>query len=404
MPDLKTRFHGAERIPVSNLWPEIVSHRPEPMRSGPGPVRRSFVGVIAILLAVGGIALAVRAFRPERPTDRGPSPSVGHSPIPPLTGDPRITARIPLTEDEGDAIGGVAVGEGSAWVGLSRADGGDSVVRIDLTTNEVVAEIPVEGAPWRKRIAATPDAVWVGSSDVLQRIDPATNSVVATVPIPGCCSAIEADGTAVWAVAIVDRSDQGLQNLGALVRVDPSTNEVVAEIPLGSQVAGYGDEVRLEAGSVWVLGTRLVAEDQERGGDLIRVDPASNRIVAEIPLGGFDMVVGTDEVWVRFAADGTFDETGERWLWTRIDVHTNAMSDPFEFEGHGLQLVTPEALWAVGYDREENVRVTRWDPRTLEPEARSEPIRSLFHDAVIDPASRTAWVSALRTLVRVDID
>jgi len=51
--------------------------------------------------------------------------------------------------------------------------------------------------------------------------------------------------------------------------------------------------------------------------------------------------------------------------------------------------VTPEALWSVGYEEQERIRVSRFDPDTLEVQVRSEPIRSYFHDAVINPLSRT---------------
>ena len=188
------------------------------------------------------------------------------------------------------------------------------------------------------------------------------------------------------------------------MRVDPATNEVVAEIALGLQVSGYEDEVVLGAGSVWVVGIRwFEQEDAEYGSDLIRIDPTTNRVAARIPVGGFHMVMGTGEVWVRSPADGVFDQSVERWLWTRVNVGTNEASEPFEFEDQGLRLVTPDALWSVGYDEQENVRVMRFDPETLGVEARSEPIRSLFHDAVLDPASGTVWISAVWSLVRVDI-
>lgn len=206
-----------------------------------------------------------------------------------------------------------------------------------------------------------------------------------------------------WAVAIVDPSDEGLQNTGSLLRIDPATNEIIAEIPLGSQVTGYEDEFALGAGSVWVIGTRLEGEDTEYGGDLIRVDPATNTIAARIPVGGFHMVVATDEVWVAFPADGVNDEYGEPCLWTRVDTPTNEASEPFELEDLGLVLVTPEALWSVDYDEQEHVRVTRFYPETREVEARSAPIRSYFHDAALDPASGTVWVSAVWNIIRVDI-
>ena len=159
----------------------------------------------------------------------------------------------------------------------------------------------------------------------------------------------------------------------------------------------------LGAGSVWVLGVRWFEdEDAEYGSDLIRIDPSTNAISARIPVGGFNMVMGTDEVWVRFPADGVF-EGPERWLWTRVDVLTNEPSDPFEFDDSGLRLVSPDALWSVGHDEQENVRVTRFDPETLQVVARSEPIRSYFTDAALDVTSGTVWVSAVYRVVRVDI-
>ena len=170
------------------------------------------------------------------------------------------------------------------------------MVRIELATNEIVAEIPLLDTPWRDRIAATDEAVWVASSGVLERIDPATNTVVATVGLPDrSISAITADAAAVWVVTV---GDDGGQPTGILVRIDTATNEIAAEIPLGPEVAGYDDSVMLGAGSVWVLGVRwFEEEDVEYGSDLIRIDPATNEVVARIPIGGFGMVMGTDEVW-----------------------------------------------------------------------------------------------------------
>lgn len=322
------------------------------------------------------------------------------SPI--MSGDPRITAEIPYPKDATN--GGVAIGDGSTWVGLQgQGPGGtDSVMRIDLATNEVVATIPVTSVPWRKRIAVTDNAVWVASDGLIERIDPATNAVVASVEIPNRdISALAADATALWAVTLGDAG-------GILVRIDPATNDIVSEIQLGPQIAGYEDEVQIGDGAIWILGVRWIEhEDTEYGSDLIRVDPATNAIAARIPVGGFQMVVAADAVWVRFPADGAFDGTykggqDERWLWTRVDVATNEPSEPFPFEDNGLQLVTPDALWSVGYDEHEYVRVTRFDPNTLAVTERSEPIKSYFHDAALDPVSGTVWVSAISNIVRID--
>lgn len=250
--------------------------RPHPE---PTPRRRLVIATFALMLATAGIAFAGDTFRPD-PTPVADSGQP--SPIRSLTGEPRITADIPFADPEvDDPIGGVAVGADSAWVGLRRRGGG-AVARIDLETNQVLTEVPVRETPYRKQIAATDDAVWVASTGVLEQIDPATNTVVARVDLQGrSVSAIAADATAVWALAVTEPSDQGGEWTGNLVRVDPATNEIVAEIPLGRQVSGYEDEVVLGAGSVWVLGVRwFEQEDAEYGSDLIRIDPTTNRVAA----------------------------------------------------------------------------------------------------------------------------
>jgi hypothetical protein len=400
--DVRSFVRLVDRASAPDLWDDIESRIPRRPPAEPGGGRRVAAAAVAIVVTLAAFAFGYEAFRSDGSSVTGedPEPSVVTSPIPRLTGEARITAEIPLPEDA--VNGGVAVGAGSAWVGLGlqKGNGEQQVIRIDLATNEIMAQIPVTESPSRKRIAATEDAVWVASTGLLERIDPRTNSVVARVRIPErYISAIAVEPAAVWAIT-VDRSAEGI-----LVRVDPQTNEIVAEIPLGPQIAGYEDEVRLGAGSVWVLGVRwFERENAEYGSDLIRIDPESNAIVARIPVGGFHMVVGTDEVWVRFPADGVFDaSSGERWLWTRIHVPTNESSEPFRFEDDGLKLVSPTALWSVGYDEQEYVRVTRFDPDTFDVEARSEPIRSYYHDAVLDPGSGSVWVSTIGNVVRMDI-
>jgi DNA-binding beta-propeller fold protein YncE len=411
MTDLDSRFRDADRIQVPDRWPEIVGREPKPLRDEPGPARRVVIATFALALAFAGLAFAVSILRPEgRTSPTTSAPTEEPNPVPALTGEPRITAEIPIPDGE---IGGVgAIGAGSAWAGMSRVSGEGSghVMRIDLETNEVIADIPVRSLPGP--MAATDDAIWIGSRGAVERIDPATNTVVAIVDLSDRhVSAIAAGSSAVWVITIPDWVGGGATE-GILVRIDPETNAVVAEIPLGAEVIGYADEVHIGAGAVWVLGIRWFEnEDAEYGSDLIRVDPETNEVVARVPVNGFSMVMGASDVWVRFPADGVFDavyagERGERWLWTRVNVETNVASEPFEFVDSGLQLVTPHALWSVGYaeyDEQENVRVTRFDPETLEVAARSEPIAPVFTGAVIDPASGTVWVSTVSSIVRLDI-
>jgi hypothetical protein len=397
-------FRAVKRTRAPDLWPEIEGREPRPPRREI-PWGRLGTAALALLVAGAGIGLASWAFRLDRGNKEAvDSPlTVESSPVPPLRGDPRITAEIPLP---GDALAGaVAVGGDAVWVGMA-ADGGQgpaSLLKVDLDTNEIVAEVPLQESPWRENLVATGEAVWLAQPGTIQRIDPVRNEVTATIEVPGFISAMAADAASVWAVSITDRSDEGLPNTGTLLRIDPTQDEVVAEIPLESRVTGYDDEVRLGHGSVWVVGQHLVGQDTEVGGHLIRVDPSTNRVAATIPVDGFHMVIADEGVWVTSPVDGRFDEYEERWHTVVVDPATNDVKKDMELDGRALAVVAPDSLWFIGYDRQTNVRVWSVDPQTLELTARSEAIGSLYTDAVLDPGTRTVWISALESVVRIDI-
>ena len=75
-----------------------------------------------------------------------------------------------------------------------------------------------------------------------------------------------------------------------LTRVDPATNRVVAEIPIraGSPEGGV-DHVAVGEGAVWAHG----------GGGLFKVDPASNEVAATLSLGKYSsyLAVYGGAVW-----------------------------------------------------------------------------------------------------------
>jgi Tol biopolymer transport system component len=62
MPDLKTRFRGAEQISTPDLWPDITSRESRPQALQPSLPRRALVATLALAVAVAGVAFAIRAF------------------------------------------------------------------------------------------------------------------------------------------------------------------------------------------------------------------------------------------------------------------------------------------------------------------------------------------------------
>jgi hypothetical protein len=411
MHDVHSLVRLVDLAPVPDLWSDIWSRRPGPAPPAAGPGRRIAAAVIGLAVAAIGFEFVYAAVRPDdaRQGAGTPASTTGFES---LSGEPTITARIKVP-DELTAYD-IAVGAGAAWVALDEGvldDGGGGVIgRIDPATNEITAQIPVERSPYRDQIAVTDEAVWVASGEEILRIDPATNEIVARVAIGDrFAAAVAADETAAWVLASSIHSGDPAEWTGSLVRIDPISTTIVADIPLGSLPVGYHNELRLGAGSVWLLGVRLLDPGgPEYGSDLVRVDPATNTIAARIPVAGFHMAVGPEEVWVRFPADGVVDSPDDRWLWTRVDVSTDEPSPPFAFKAatvqhDALRLVTTDALWAVGYDDQDEVRVTSFDPTTLQVSTQSDAIGPIFSGAVVDADTRSVWVATGETIVHLDI-
>jgi YVTN family beta-propeller protein len=130
-----------------------------------------------------------------------------------------VTGRV---RDVGDGVVGIAFGEGSVWV-TGVHDG--TVNRVDPSTLEVVARIPVGRRP--VGIAVGEGAVWVGMqrNGTVERIDPATNTVTASYPVGGEPAGITAAYGSIWVLIGGDN---------AVAQIDPRAGEITALVPLGN--------------------------------------------------------------------------------------------------------------------------------------------------------------------------
>jgi hypothetical protein len=123
-------------------------------------------------------------------------------------------------------------------------------------------------------------------------------------------NAVAAGAGNVW---VASSSNDGT-SAGSIFRIDTDSGEIVAEIPV-TTVPGWvtgGDGLEVAGGSVWVVGgieTPGGLDSPGGGSDglLLRVDPATNRVVQEIPLSGFsagDVAVDERGVWVSLSTGG----------------------------------------------------------------------------------------------------
>jgi virginiamycin B lyase len=325
--------------------------------------RATSVAVAILLVAAVSGAVAVATRQVGRP-----GPATGPGPAPPGT----VVATIPVQ----GGPSGVAVGGGAVWVatwGVERS----RVVRIDPAGNRVVATIAVPRG--QAVLAVGARAVWVASSsdNSVSRIDPATNEVAATIAVDRQPSGIAVAAGSVWVASALDDT---------VSRIDPASNQVVATIP----IPGQGSALSLAAagGSVWVSGSRGLSRIDPAGnrvtpvdvccGELaagagglwvangmdrtvLRVDPASGRVVARVPVppaaapeGPFGIAAAGGAVWVT--SETVEPKPGDASLLWRVDAASNRFAGTLRVGTVGRNHISPtvaagqDAVWVTVAD------------------------------------------------------
>jgi DNA-binding beta-propeller fold protein YncE len=141
----------------------------------------------------------------------------------------------------------------------------------------VAATIPI-GTPI-EGMAASDNAVWVLTHDRrLLRIDPTSNNIVATITLPDSewpeFNVVAGDG-AVW-VTVASPSTTTNPELDNLLRIDPATNSIVARIHVGHSPEG----IAVTPDAIWTANHRASwpAHAPAPSGlfDVSRVDVATN--------------------------------------------------------------------------------------------------------------------------------
>src|SRR5438034_782478 len=113
------------------------------------------------------------------------------------------------------------------------------VVASDLASGAVqLATIALSGAP--VDIAAGGDAVWVAVEDhAVLRIDPSTDQVVATIAVPDRPRTVVFAAGSVWVAS---------RWAGSVTRIDPATNAVVE-----SRTVPGADRLAATSDALWVV-------------------------------------------------------------------------------------------------------------------------------------------------------
>ena len=226
--------------------------------------------------------------------------------------------------------------------------------------------------------------VWVAGNNpswVTRWVTP-TNPMTRETPTIALAAAptrLAAAKDAVWVLTPPDNS---------VVRIDPATNEVVATIGVGRAPSGLA----VGAGAVWV--------SRRSDGAVVRIDPAANRVVATIPVGRAPgaMAVAGGLVWVALPGGGL----------GRIDPASNRSSLVRVARCCDGELAAGEgALWVANHGDGTLVRV---DPATGRVAARvllprttdQQPYRTAVGDGAVWVTSTSPKRGTANLLWRVD--
>lgn len=179
---------------------------------------------------------------------------------------PAPAASRPLLVDAGVGTYGLAAADGSVWAG---GVGGSQVLRIDPASGKVLARIEV--GPRVFNLAAAPGAVWaVGNVlGTVARIDARSGKVTATVQVGSAPYDVEWGFGSVWVSNARDGTVSEIR--GA---------RVTRTLRVGGEPNGL---------TAW---GRFLYVTDHGSGRLLRVDPATGRVVAAVRLSGADWVTG----------------------------------------------------------------------------------------------------------------
>jgi DNA-binding SARP family transcriptional activator len=139
--------------------------------------------------------------------------------------------------------------------GHAAALRGNSVVAIEAATGNVLGEVALGGRP--AGLALGEGSVWVGNRDdeTLLRLDPRSRKIIETIGLNVEPTDIAVGGGSVWVASSDD----------LVLRVDPVINDVIATFRLPGNEVGFLPQIEYARGAAWV----------SYGGLLARIDPGT---------------------------------------------------------------------------------------------------------------------------------
>jgi len=222
------------------------------------------------------------------------------------------------------------VDENSIWY-----TDGTTLSKVDIETNLVTAMIEDAGIPF----ALGDDAVWTynRNTQVVSGIDANTNQIRTQLPTHGRPyhpGSFAYGAGSIWQFAYAGNVTlwQDLYiyapALASVVRrIDPNTNKVIAEIPVGlftnivdAEVST--DRIHFVTGAIWVLGRsaeETLSSPKQKAPFVKRIDVDTNRVTATIPLDTTSIAATEKNNWCGSYRKPQTPVFLDRGIW--ISVH-----------------------------------------------------------------------------------
>jgi hypothetical protein len=164
--------------------------------------------------------------------------------------------------------------------------------------------------------------------------------------------------------------------LDSVVRLDATSGRIQADIPVDK-----GFDIAVGEGGVWVT------RNYEGGIDVVHIDPATNQVVAHIPVSSYCVAVGEGAVWTTSGSGSDLIEIDP----TTDEVVTTIPIDPgADGRGVGCVAVGDGGVWVTrGGERDALLRI---DPQTHEVAATIDVPNDDLGDAIVADSSGV-WVA-----------
>ena len=239
------------------------------------------------------------------------------------------------------APAGIYIGSDSVWV---PGHGTYTVTRIDPASNKIIGvvnETSAEQPPGAQGFGS----LWIATSDnKLDRVDPATKQVIASILLEDGSQDIK-NGAVVTATAVwVIQNDKA-----ELIKVDPATNRVVLKTPWTTLIDEAKAQKTVPAGKGTDFMWLHIAGDEGGGGitkGLLRLDPNSGAGLTFLPWsadheGDGPIAINDEAVW--HSAGGHI---------YRINVATNQIDATYVTDpGTVHPAIGFGSVWLANYER-----------------------------------------------------